>query len=379
MVSELDFPIANRALQKLGASRIAAGELTNPDDTLISKNASEIKACYDMVRRAELRRNVWRFAIRNVAVRPVSLTSKLVTFGTYASGTTYAQNDIVIASDGLIYSSLLAGNLGHDPLTSPLYWTLYFGSDLAQEYVTIFNAAVTYAAGDHTVGNDSLVYISLANGNLNHNPVGDAGVHWVQTTDGVAADATTYYAGEIVYIGNKVYISLRGNNQDDPPSAKWLVMSTAAPLALVNFMYPIGSGPADDLTSKQVYRVPTGFLRLAVQDPKRGLTTFLGAPTGALFRDWDFQDRYFTTVDIGVIVLRFGADIADAAQFDAMFAEGLACRLGLELCEPLTQSVSKLQAIGNEYKIFMGEARRVNAIEKGPVAQPEDDYVTTRN
>ena len=66
--------IANRALQHVGASRI--------DPTLgfteISKNAQEISFCYDKLRRAELRRNVWRFAIRSAVLRPIDTTTLML-------------------------------------------------------------------------------------------------------------------------------------------------------------------------------------------------------------------------------------------------------------------------------------------------------------
>jgi hypothetical protein len=52
---------------------------------------------------------------------------------------------------------------------------------------------------------------------------------------------------------------------------------------------------------------------------------------------------------------------------DPMFCEGLGARIGLEICEPLTQSDSKLSTISQIYKTFMGEARAINGIEQGPV------------
>jgi hypothetical protein len=57
--------IANRGMQHIGAVRIGAlgfGEL--------SVQASECGFVYDKVRRAELRRNVWRFATRLCVLRP---------------------------------------------------------------------------------------------------------------------------------------------------------------------------------------------------------------------------------------------------------------------------------------------------------------------
>jgi hypothetical protein len=63
---------------------------------------------------------------------------------------------------------------------------------------------------------------------------------------------------------------------------------------------------------------------------------------------------------------------------DPMFCEGLGARIGLEICEPLTQSDSKLGTISQIYKTFMSDARNVNGIETGSVEPPLDDYITCR-
>ena len=53
-------------------------------------------------------------------------------------------------------------------------------------------------------------------------------------------------------------------------------------------------------------------------------------------------------------------------------------RIGLEVCEPLTQSDSKLNTISQIYKTFMGDARAINGIETGSVEPPIDDYIVCR-
>lgn len=385
MVSETQ--IANRALQRVGAARI--GEIDTADTvwTEDSKNASEIRACYDLLRRAEQRRNVWRFAIRRVAIRPIDLDTKFVTFGLFNIATNYGLNDVVLGSDGVIYISKVAGNVGHDPaLRNWTYWGLYFLSDAVQEYVGTWSSTITYAKGDHSVGSDGTVYLSQIDANLNHNPVGDNGTNWVAASSvgddtqpsAYATSSVSYYAGELVYQGATVYFSLQNNNTDAPPSAKWMTFTTAPTLSLPNFIYPIGAGPFTDTATRNVYRLPVGFLRQAPQAPKAGSTSFLGAPSGLSYNDWEFGENYIITIDSGVIVFRFGADVADPTQFDPMFVEGLAARIAFEVCEPLTQSGSKLQAIAGEYKQFMSEARTVNGIEEGPTQPPEDDYIECR-
>lgn len=363
--------IANRALQHCGASRIPDGTLRTDD----SKNAAEIRACYDSLRRYEQRRNVWRYCVRTVALRPIGNQSKFLTFGSWAIGTTYSINDVVLGSDGQNYSSLVAANIGNDPTTALAKWTLYFGNLLAQEYVTTWSSAATYALGDHAVGSDLQVYISLAAGNINHNPVGDGNVHWSVTVDNVQADSNTYSAGEIVFTGNKIYMSKISGNQDVLPTINWLSFTTEPTVALLNFIYPIGSGPISQSLTANAYRLPNGFLRMAPQSPKAGATSFLGAPSGAAYNDWNFEGNYFTTRDSGVIYFRFAADISDPAQFDAMFIEGFAARLAFAVVEPITQSTAKQEGIAQTYQKVMTDARTVNGIEEGSTFPPEDDYL----
>ena len=76
--------------------------------------------------------------------------------------------------------------------------------------------------------------------------------------------------------------------------------------------------------------------------------------------------------------LCFG-NVHDVRRMDAMFCEGLACRVAIGVVESLTQSVSKKNSIAAEYKLFMSEARTVNAIEIGSEEPPLDDYIACRN
>lgn len=381
--------IANRACQKVGAARIASGALRTEN----SRQASEISACYDMLRRKELRRNVWRFSIRTVALRPMdNNNAKLITFGAYNAVTSYAVNDVIVGDDGQIYFSRTAANVGNTPSTSPLSWQLYFGPDVAQEFVTTWINTVAYVIGDSTVGSDGNVYTAIAN-TTGNNPVSDGGAHWVVSSTVVASEGSTdgnatFFAGELVHIGNTVYLSLQNNNGDGntqsgdglpPPSATWLTLTTQPTLTLPNFIYPIGTSPAsanNDL--RNVFRLPVGFMREAPQDPKAGGAMFLGAPDGSEFNDWDFESDYFTSTDTGPLVFRFAADVQDTTQFDPMFAEGLACSIGAEVCEILTQSTAKVSVCMTSYDKIMGEARVVNGIENGPTYPPEDSYITTR-
>ena len=81
--------IGNRAIQRCGGERIAPGSTLWNED---SKNASELRACYDLIRRSELRRNVWSYSVRTerasgtshetVTVGRVGLTLNVIGYGT---------------------------------------------------------------------------------------------------------------------------------------------------------------------------------------------------------------------------------------------------------------------------------------------------------
>lgn len=363
--------IVNRGLQRVGATIIAAGALLTEN----SKSAQQARACYDTLRRAEIQSNVWRFSIRLAALRAMDTNSKLVTFGAYASGTSYAINDVVLDTDGQLYFSRIASNTGNTPQSSPTKWTLYFGPIMASEYVTTWSATITYALGDSVIGSDGNKYISLVAANLNHDPTTDA-VRWGPGT--VAATATSFFAGELVFTGGKVYISLLNDNDDAPGASSWLLLTTAPTLALPHLIYPLGTGPSSQLTTRNIFWLPNGYLREAPQDPKLGGFLQLGSPQGGAMSDWLYQDQCFTSGLPGPIIFRFAADVQDTSLFHPLFVEGFGCRIAIELCEILTNSGAKIEQVEKLYNVFMGRARTVNGIETGPVFPPQEQFITVR-
>lgn len=376
---ETETDIANLALGLLGAqSLITAGALRTED----SNNAATIRNNYDSIRLFEMRRNVWRFAIRTVALRAIGDFSKFITFATWSGASTYAINDVVVGSDGQIYSSLVAANIAFDPTTNPTKWTLFFGNLVAQEYVMTWNVAITYDINNHVVGSNGSVYISLLDGNVGFDPISNPAKWSVASTltppDLTIADNQNYYAGEIVYVGRRVYISRQSSNDGDPGGAKWLLFTGVPTLASPAFIYPIGSGPSGQTSTKNAYRLPNGFLRQAPKDPKQGSVSYLGGPSALPYDDWNFESNFITTRDSGVLLFRFVADIADPNQMDPMFIDGFAARLAADNCESLTQSNEKKDRAEEKYKKTMTEARIVNGIETGPTEAPEDDYLACR-
>lgn len=320
--------IAARACQHVGARKIVSF-------TENSKAAAEISSVYDNLREAEMRRNVWRFTIRKAALRPVEATSTGILPAAWAIGTTYALGAVTL-SGGQFWESTTAGNIANLPGPDVVQWELYSGP-LTTRFFTL--------------------------------------------NSGATASDVSYYSGELVR-GNgtndttTVYRSLVSNNSDIPPTANWLSLGViSAPL---NLLYPVGAGPSNNSDTRNIFVLPGAFLREAPQDPKDGNISYLGAPHGNQSDDWEYGDGYLVSATTNLIVFRFAASMTTVSKFDPMFCEGLGARIGLEVCETLTQSTEKMQMIGAAYKTFMSEAREVNGIEQGPVQAPLDDYIVCR-
>lgn len=424
--------IANRALQHCGAERLdAALGFTEP-----SKNARETSFVYDKVRRAELRRNVWRFAIRNAVIRAIDANTMLLAPALWLQTTTYFVGSIVTDQYGMAWISRVPDNLANDPLNST-FWEQYFGPMT----VSLYSATTSYFAGElvYTAAGDGSyrVYLSLIGGNSD-NPAtatawGAATTYFKdqvvtylsvayqskidlninQTPTASAANwavGTTYGLNALVNGSDGVtYKSLAGGNVGNDPtldggvnwqnqgvltpwatvfvggtgSLKWMQIGGAefpmgVGLTTLNIVYPLGAGPSTQDNSRNVFRLPAGYLRKAPRDPKAGSISYLGAPSNLQYDDWRFQGNYIVSAQSDPLGLWFVADTVDVTAMDDMFCEGLGARIALEVCEPITQSSEKLRTIAAEYDKFMGEARMVNAVEVGTEEPPLDDYISCR-
>jgi hypothetical protein len=425
--------IGNRALQHVGAQRM--DPLLGFSDPS-SRGAAEIAFSYDKLREAELQRRVWTFATRRQMLRPIDTTTMLLVPTLWSSLTTYFAGSIVADQNNNLWISRIPNNLGNNPLLTQA-WDPYFGpltisafggsgttsysaGELVYTYsgngtsliylslingngdvpgtattysstvtyfknqvVTfgstpymslidlnlnnepdlapaLFNIATTYAVGNKVGGSDGAIYQSVGSGNIGHDPTQDGGVHWTNT--GVLNPWTTVFTA-------------------GTGSVNWRLIGGSGFPAGVGltpffFAYPPGAGPCSDQTTDNVYRLPSGFLRQATQNPKPGIPA-LGGPSGVGYNDWSVEGDYLITSDMSV-VLRFVANVTDVSRMHTMFCEGLAARIGLEICEPVTQSTAKLATIEKIYDKWITDAGEVDAIEDGFTDPPDDDYVTVR-
>lgn len=369
--------IANRALDHCGVPSIAAFT----DD---AKGADRTNSVYDKLRIAELRRNVWGFSIRKTALRAVDTSTMFLVPAAWSSSAVYPQGSIVSYSNTFFFASQYVSANVAPGAPNEAYWTVYFGP----QTVTPYDSDASYYAGElvyDVASNVVSVYQCLTTGT-------DAD----PTAAVVAWDAdTTYNIGDTVTYSAATWQSKTDLNTNNAPAvgAYWQAVPVSnqaatqigqdwlkinATVRYQRFQYPIGAGPGQQTSTRNIFRLPSGYLRKAPQDPKAGAVSYLGSPGGLASDDWELEGDYITTADNPVIVLRFVADIQDVTQMDPMFCEGLGARIGLEICEPLTQSDSKLSTISQIYKTFMSEARAINGIEQGPVEPPLDDYITCR-
>ncbi len=372
--------IANRALDHCGIPNIVAF-------TDNAKGADSTGSMYDKLRTAELRRNVWVFAVRKTALRAVDVDTMFLVPAAWSATAVYPQGSIVSYNDTFWFADQYVPANTIPGTATETYWTVYFGPQTVTPWDSDLD--VSYYAGElvyHVDSNVVTVYQCLTTGTeADPTELPDA---W--DTD------TTYNIGDTVIDGSSnIWQSLTDLNtgnaaiagvywQAVPVSSQaatqvgqdWLQIN--ATVRYQRVQYPIGAGPLQQASSRNIFRLPSGYLRRAPQDPKAGSVSYLGVPGNIMSDDWVLEGNFITTTDNPVIVLRFVADIQDVTQMDPMFCEGLGARIGLEVCEPLTQSDSKLNTISQIYKTMMGDARAINGIEVGPVEMPLDDYLSCR-
>ena len=132
------------------------------------------------------------------------------------------------------------------------------------------------------------------------------------------------------------------------------------------------SGVAPAFGRTNAFPLPTDYLRLLPPYPEDNLNS----------RDWLIEQhesqRCVLTDDSAPLDVRYVADVTDPNLMDALFQESLAYAMAAAMCEELTQSNSKLEAVTGGYQFKVAEAKRVNAIENVPTVPVEDTWVTVR-
>lgn len=306
--SELD--IANAALQHIGEPRIQS--LTDQ-----SKAANETSFRIGKVKQAELRRAVWNFATRRMVLRASAQAP--LTWGTWASGTTYAFADVVADAAGFLWIAT-AASTGVQPgntLSGPNpVWVPYFGPLRASAFST----------------------------------------------------TVAYFPGDVVISSGTVYLAIApSTNQTPPNTTYWHAPQGASDIAATLF-YPQSYNSPQGATQRTVLYLPANYMRLAPQDPKQAGNVRLNVTAGMRYSDWEIENGALLSTTLSAtapLIFRFVADVADTTTMDPMFCEAWAARLATEVVMPITQDPAKLKMTQEIYQLKIAEARAVSAVEGG--------------
>ena len=316
--------VANRALQHCGSRFISTF-------TDLTKGAVQSKQCYDVLRRAEMRERLWKFAPRTVVLRPVTSTTQVLTFPAYAAGTTYAALRIVTDNDysgnAATWISLVGSNLGNTPRLSPASWAQYHGPVQCDTY----NSALSYYTGE-IVNSSGTPYISNADANINNAPAS---------------------------------------------GSPWVSLTTASTLVTLQTPYSLTANRAG--TALSAYRLPANYLRIAPQDPKTAGTVYSAVGGGMQYTDMEFRGSYILSAQASPLIFRFGCDVYNVADMDDMFCEALAARMAMSMVETLTQKPQLMQTMTTLYNSFIAAAGKLNAIEQGSTEEEETGFRISRD
>lgn len=417
--------IANRALQHCGQTTIDATLGFSED----SKQAFHTSFVYDKLRRAELRQNAWKFAIRETLLRAVSPTTAQVNPLLWQPGTSYGFGELVSDVTGSVWSSNSTNNVNNQPGVGS-HFEPYCGALTADAYVS----TTSYSAGELVYVPGTSVAPTVYRSLINVNADNPATINtWSATVVYRTSQVVTYLSvnyqslidfntgntpsaapalwasGTTYAIGNQVGASdgfiytstANGNIGNDPTTdltGKWTNthllnpwttvitsgtgsynwMPIQAVLDPLPILYPINAGPSTQNTTGNVFWLPGNFLRRAPQNPKAGMISWLGAPGNIASDDYNLEAKFIVSDSAGPIVLRFVTDVTNITLMDDLFCEGLAASIALAVCEPLTQDTTKINTIHGIYKEVMGKAKLQNAIEAGSTELPLDDYLACR-
>lgn len=129
------------------------------------------------------------------------------------------------------------------------------------------------------------------------------------------------------------------------------------------------------------YQLPADFLRLDfVGDWFAGLSM-------TDYRNTDESEWALANVATGTVIetslpaplnIRYVADIETTTFFDALFVEAFAGKLAVDVATTLTNSSGRLDAARAAFGMAIGEAIRTSAIERPPVALPDDSWIMSR-
>lgn len=95
--------------------------------------------------------------------------------------------------------------------------------------------------------------------------------------------------------------------------------------------------------------------------------------------DWHVEGRKVLTRYDSVLQLNYIANVVDPNLFDAQFAELFSLKLAIEICDELTDTVTRKKNLQDEWKEAYAEASQSDSFEDPPIDAPDGTWITARH
>ena len=115
------------------------------------------------------------------------------------------------------------------------------------------------------------------------------------------------------------------------------------------------------------YAKPNDFVRL-IRDNESGVRL-----------DWAIEGRYIVTRDAAPLQFKYIRNVTDPTEVDSLFAEYLSLSLAVRMCKAITGSTGQADALRQELRRVVQDARQANAFEKDAQVSLKDDWVLAGN
>lgn len=100
--------------------------------------------------------------------------------------------------------------------------------------------------------------------------------------------------------------------------------------------------------------------------------------SGRLFEDYRSESKALIANSAGPLYVRYARDLPDVGDWDDIFVEAFAARLGFEIADPLSGDRGRKADCWKEYLHSIGEAGGVDAKEDPPEDAYDSSWVSAR-
>lgn len=184
-------------------------------------------------------------------------------------------------------------------------------------------------------------------------------------------------------IGSKRIVSLDDNTKEGREVKSMFVPVRDAEMRAHNWHFTIkraglaAHASAPSFGYARQFRLPADYIKaIQVGDyyPGADLSDYVNGDNS----EYAIENGFILTDLPAPLHFRYVARIDDPTLFDSLFVEVFACKLAMELAEPITQSSTKRELAAREYRDAIATAVRANAIERPPVKTADDTWILAR-